>query len=99
VERIKPIVDGLGRVRGGETPPGGVLAGRIKNLPTPSERDTDSQRLDRSDHLLQGLCATTEHLHVLAALAQDQARMRGTDGKAIKGQVGQNGRKALRKQR
>jgi hypothetical protein len=49
----------------------------------PNDRDTDSERLDRIEQMLKELCATSEHLHALAILAQKRAGRRIVETKAI----------------
>jgi hypothetical protein len=49
----------------------------------PIDRDKDSERLARVELMLQKLCATSDHLHVLATLAQERAERRIAETKAI----------------
>jgi hypothetical protein len=49
----------------------------------PIERDADSKRLDRIEQMLKELCATSEHLHALAIVAQKRAGRRIAETKAI----------------
>jgi hypothetical protein len=65
----------------------------------PDDRDADSERLARIEHMLKGLCATSEHLHDLAVLAQARAGSRITKTKAITDRFAQSRRTKVGKKR
>ena len=49
----------------------------------PSDRDNDAQRLERTEHILEGLRIKMEELHSLATLAQHRADRRVADTNTI----------------